>query len=357
MRTIAAIFILGTIFYFGCSPKEDNKTETRKIATKTIEHINWHTPTSNMKIRTGDSLTIDWTWLDIKSADSIVLFIADKRFGQIEKNKAIQIPLFTAVGMQQMVLKTYLNAQSTSSHKTIEFISGLTPKKSNAKIIKKLKHDVSAYTQGLEIHNGFFYESTGQFKESTMRKVEIETGKVLNSIKLKDEIFGEGMTIFKDKIYQLTWQSNVGYVYDLNTFKQLYEFEYPTEGWGLSNNGELLIMSDGSQYIYFLDPEYFTEVRRIAVYDNKGPVSRLNELEYINGKIFANIYGADHIVIIDPETGIMEQEIDLRLLKKAANLPRHADVLNGLAWDKENKALYATGKYWPAMFEIKIEGF
>ena len=137
---------------------------------------------------------------------------------------------------------------------------------------------------------------------------------------------------------------------------QLYEFQYPTEGWGLTNDGEQLIMSDGSHHIYFIDPEYFTETRKISVYDNNGFVTRLNELEYIDGKLLANIYGANSIVIIDPQTGKITYEIDMSQLRKEANLTPKADVLNGIAWDEEYKKLYATGKYWPTMFEIKING-
>lgn len=351
----AIITALLAILIIGCTTPEQ-KREPKKIATPSIRHIKWHTPNNNKRVKTGDSLRIDWDWKDITSADSVVLFMGNKRMNQIKKNQSTFIPVRTPVGVQQLILKTYVNSKSNNTQKNIEFIPGINPIKSKASIIKKFKHDDRAYTQGLEIHDGFFYESTGQYKESSMRKVEINSGKVINSIKLKDEAFGEGMTIFKDKIYQLTWQSNVGYVYDLKTFKLLYEFEYPTEGWGLTNNGELLIMSDGSHYIYFLDAEYFTEVKRIAVYNNKGPVNRLNELEYINDKIFANIYGADHIVIIDPKTGIMENEIDLSLLRRSIKLPPHADVLNGLAWDRQYKKLYATGKYWPTMFEIEIDG-
>jgi len=352
-----AILITLTAFLIvGCSTPE-TKTETKKIATPTVQHLKWHTPANNKRIATGDSLRIDWDWKDIAKADSVVLFIGNNRLQPVTKNQSVQIPLYTKTGMQQMILKSYVATKNTSTQKNIEFVPGIDPVKSKAAIIRKLKHDDRAYTQGLEIHGGFFYESTGQLKESTMRKVEIESGKVLNTIKLNDDAFGEGMTIFNDKIFQLTWQSNIGYVYDLKTFKLLYEFEYPTEGWGLTNDGKNLIMSDGSYYIYLLDPEYFTEVNRISVYNNRGPVTRLNELEYINGKILSNVYGADYIVTIDPKTGITEQEIDLSMLKNAAKLPPHADVLNGLAWDKKNNKLYATGKYWPTMFEISIEGF
>lgn len=355
--TLIALTLSGLTIFISCNNKSPKPQQAkRKIAKKSVQHLQWVKPNASAKLRSGDEITIKWQWKDIKEADSVVWF-ADKQRVSIIKNESEHIiPDGLATGKQSFVLKSYKNGKNSTAHLTVEILSDIEPQKSKAKIIRKLHHDPKAFTQGLEIHNGFIYESTGQYQESSMRKVDMETGKVINIINLKDDVFGEGMTIFKDKIYQLTWQSNTGYVYDLKSFKQMYEFVYPTEGWGLTNDGENLIMSDGSQYIYFIDPEYFTEVRKISVYNYKNLVTRLNELEYINGKIVANILGEDNIVIIDPKTGKILHDIDMSNLRKAAKLQPGADVLNGIAWNKKSQTLYATGKYWPAMFEVKIKG-
>jgi glutamine cyclotransferase len=351
------IIIILSLIFGSCNNEKDNKsTNTRKKVTPVSQHLDITSPKANYKTAPGKELKLSWNWKDINEADSVVCFIGKTRIGNIQNETSIIIPESQPVGSVPVILRSFKGEEKSTDRVQIELLSNIIPEKSRVKIVRKLKHDIGAYTQGLEINGQYFYESTGQWKESSMRKVEIETGKVHKIISLRDDVFGEGMTIFKDKIYQLTWQSNVGYVYDLKTFKQIYEFQYPTEGWGLTNDGEQLIMSDGSHFIYFIDAEYFTEVRKISVYDNKGFVGRLNELEYIDGKIVSNIYGEDYIVIIDPLTGKITHEIDMSQLKKEAKLTPKADVLNGIAWDAANKKLYATGKYWPTMFEIKVEG-
>jgi glutamine cyclotransferase len=174
---------------------------------------------------------------------------------------------------------------------------------------------------------------------------------------LAGDIFGEGITIFKDKIYQLTYKSQVGFVYDKESFQRMQKVYYQNkEGWGLTQNGTHLIMSDGSNRIYFMDPEYFTEIRQLEVYDHNGPVSRLNELEYIDGKIFANIYGDDEIVIIDPEKGKVTGKLNMKGILDDADVRSRIDVFNGIAWDPERRLLYVTGKYWPSLFEVSIRG-
>ncbi|UCG26632.1 MAG: glutaminyl-peptide cyclotransferase, partial [Bacteroidales bacterium] len=215
-------------------------------------------------------------------------------------------------------------------------------------------HDISAYTQGLVYEDGFIYESTGQRGESTLRKVKLETGELIESLNLPPDLFGEGACIFGDKIIQLTWTSKTGFVYDKNTFRILNRIIYSTQGWGLTTNGEQLIMSDGSHIIYFLDPDYFTELSRIEVFDNERAVNNLNELEFIDGKIYANVYQSDLIVIIDPLTGKVLSRIDLQGLLSPEDRHDRIDVLNGIAYDAENKRLFVTGKRWPKLFEIQL---
>lgn len=220
------------------------------------------------------------------------------------------------------------------------------------RVVETFPHDRKAFTQGLAYENGFLYEGTGLNGASTLRKVEINTGTVLQSISLPDEYFGEGITLWKDTIVQLTWQSRKGFVYDKATFQKLREFEYPTEGWGLTHDGAHLIMSDGTASLYFLDPDAFVEVRTLQVRDERGPVSRLNELEYINGFIYANVWQTDRIVRIDPSNGQVVGQVDLSGLLPLADRIPPVDVLNGIAYDAEGDRVFVTGKWWPKLFHI-----
>lgn len=221
-------------------------------------------------------------------------------------------------------------------------------------VVKTYPHDVNAFTQGLFIRGGVLYEGTGLKGRSSLRKVELETGRVLEERMLPDTFFGEGITTDGKRIVQLTWRSRKGFVYDLKTFAPLSEFSYTTEGWGITYDGRSFIMSDGSATLYFLDPRKFNEVGRLEVYDDKGPVMRLNELEYVKGEIFANVWEQERVARIDPETGRVNGWIDLRGLLSASDRKNRVDVLNGIAYDEETGKYYVTGKLWPKLFEIKI---
>lgn len=221
-------------------------------------------------------------------------------------------------------------------------------------IVKTYPHDPNAFTQGLLIRDGILYEGTGLSGRSSLRKVDIETGKVLEEHKLPGIYFGEGIATDGKRIVQLTWRSHKGFVYDIKTFKLLKEFSYPTDGWGITYDGRHFIMSDGSAMLYFLDPESFKEIGRLEVYDQKGPVVRLNELEFVKGEIFANVWGEERVARIDPVTGCVTGWIDLGGLLSAADKKKPVDVLNGIAYDDETGKLYVTGKLWPKLFEIKI---
>lgn len=219
------------------------------------------------------------------------------------------------------------------------------------KVINSYPHDTKAFTEGLIYSDGFFYEGTGLNGQSDIRKVEIKTGKVLQSVPLAQKYFGEGITLFQNRFYQLTWKNQEGFIYDTK-FKQVGRFTYSTEGWGLTHDGQQLIMSDGTPNIYFLNPRTLKTERTIKVRAGNQPIQNLNELEYINGKIYANVWQTTQIVIIDPKTGIVEGILDLRSL--ALLMPPSSDVLNGIAYDSENDRLFVTGKLWPYVFEISI---
>jgi glutaminyl-peptide cyclotransferase len=221
-------------------------------------------------------------------------------------------------------------------------------------VVNTYPHDRHAFTQGLVLEDGVLYEGTGLLGRSTLRRVDLETGAVLEIRELPPQFFGEGITIYGDRVIQLTWQSNVGFVYDRDTFEVLQEFTYSTEGWGITHDGERLIVSDGTSTLYFWDPQTFEEIGRIEVFDNYGPVSRLNELEYIKGEIYANIWQTDRVARIAPGTGEVIGWVDLEGLLTAEDRLEPIDVLNGIAYDAENDRLFVTGKLWPKLFEIKL---
>jgi glutamine cyclotransferase len=221
-------------------------------------------------------------------------------------------------------------------------------------IVNTYPHDRDAFTEGLVFEDGFLFEGTGLLGHSTLRRVELETGDILQIRELSGQFFGEGITIYGDKIIQLTWQSNIGFVYDKNSFELLQEFNYSTEGWGITHDETRLIMSDGTSTLHFLDPQTFEEIGQLEVFDNNGPVTRLNELEYIQGEIYANVWQTDRVARIAPDTGRVIGWVDLRGLLTAEDRSEPVDVLNGIAYDAEADRLFVTGKLWPKLFEIEL---
>ena len=222
-------------------------------------------------------------------------------------------------------------------------------------VVRVYPHDRAAFTQGLAFDDdGTLYESTGQRGRSSLRRVELSSGTVLQRHDLQPSLFGEGVTVFGERIIQLTWQAGRGFVYDKANFDLLQEFAYSTEGWGLTHDGRRLIMSDGTATLYFLSPDTFTETARLTVRDHRGPVIRLNELEYVRGEILANVWQTDRIARIDPQTGHVTGWIDLSGLLRPSDRRRPVDVLNGIAYDKRTDRLFVTGKWWPRLFEITL---
>jgi glutaminyl-peptide cyclotransferase len=222
------------------------------------------------------------------------------------------------------------------------------------RVVKSFPHDASAFTQGLVYYNGFLYEGTGLEGRSSLRKERLETGEIVKQINLAPEVFGEGIAIFNSQVIELTWQSHVGYVYRLSDFQLVRQFSYPGEGWGLTSNSLELFMSDGTPEIRVLDPQTLQEKRRITVRDGNTPVDQLNELEWIDGEIYANVWQTDRIAKISPQTGKVTGWIDLTgLLSPLYHLEPGA-VLNGIAYDAAHKRLFVTGKLWPKIFEIRV---
>ena len=221
-------------------------------------------------------------------------------------------------------------------------------------IINEYPHDPSAYTQGLSFENGALFEGTGRYSQSSLRRVELETGRVLQQVDLPAFLFGEGIAALGDRIYQLTWVSGFGFIYDRDTFERQGQFGFEPEGWGLTHDGEHLIMSDGSAFLRFFDPDSLDEVRRIQVHDASGPVDQLNELEVMREQIWANVWHSDEIIEIDPESGAVVGRLDLSDLL-AGRRPRDPEgVLNGIAYDPYGDRTFVTGKLWSRLFEIRL---
>ncbi|TAL69590.1 MAG: glutaminyl-peptide cyclotransferase [Bacteroidetes bacterium] len=232
--------------------------------------------------------------------------------------------------------------------------SDVVPKKYGYKVIHSYPHDREAFTQGLFYDKGSLFEGTGQESGSSLREVELETGKVLRQLNLSSSLFGEGITLYGEKIYQVTWTSKVGFVYDKSTFKLINKIYYQTQGWGLTTIKDQIVMSDGSNVIYFFEPETFTVVSRIEVYNNREKVDSLNELEYINGEIWANIWMSDRIARIDPASGKVLGYIDLKGILPESEQNHDTDVLNGIAYDQDGGRIFITGKKWPKLYEIRL---
>jgi glutaminyl-peptide cyclotransferase len=229
-------------------------------------------------------------------------------------------------------------------------------------IVNQYPHDTKAFTEGLEYKDGFLYESTGQYEVSDLRKVELTTGKVVQSTKMEARYFGEGMTILNGKIYQLTYREGKGFVYDFATLKKESSFSFPTqEGWGMTNNGSQLIFNDGGNVLYFMDPATFSVVKQVQVTDERGPVNQINEMELIKGYIYANRWQSDVILKIDTATGKVVARADLSSIRQQAGIPQFSgredgpDVLNGIAYDAATNRIFVTGKNWPKVFEVTLD--
>lgn len=260
------------------------------------------------------------------------------------------------LGKQTIGATIYFDGKKQTVSKTITVLNNASPKVYTYKIINEYPHDITSYTQGLEFHNGELYESTGQRGESKLRKVDYKTGEVLKNINLSNEYFGEGLTILNNNIYQLTWQKRTGFVYDASTLEKKNSFKYgkSKEGWGICNDDKILYKSDGTEKIWTLDTETLVEQNFIQTYTNKGKIIGINELEWIDGKIFANRYQKNGVAIINPKNGAIEGVIDFTPLRKKVKQHNDLDVLNGIAYNPETKTIFVTGKRWNKLFEVEI---
>jgi len=335
MNKIASVLMLASLFFMNSC---GNKYQLQLESPKSIQ-IDKPLKIS-VKERSGNPI------------DSIQYFLNGIL---IDNNEAVDINGFK-LGKQAISATIFYEGKSKKLNNTVYFLNDAAPAVYTYEVINEYPHDDEAFTQGFVYYNGYFYESTGQYGKSSLRKTEITTGKVLQKIDLDKQYFGEGMTIMDGKIYHLTWRKKVGFMYNLDSFELEKTFDYgqSKEGWGLTHNNDFLIKTDGSERMWFLNPGTFQEVSYIETYTNKRKAENLNELEYVKGKIYANLWQKNSILIVEPSNGAIEGIANLKGLQAKAGQEGDGNVLNGIAYDVENDRLYVTGKNWNKVFEIKL---
>ena len=304
---------------------------------------------SGDKILIDDRISINIISPNKKIIDSIKYYLNDRLV-----SKEVKLVDYK-VGENNVAAKIFSNNEIISINQKFDIYSNIEPEIMTYKVITEYKHDKNAYTQGLEFYNNQLYESTGLNGKSTLRKSDYKSGEILNIVKLDYEYFGEGLTIINDKIYQLTWKNNIGFIYDLD-FNKIGNFDYgkSKEGWGLCNDGSFIYKSDGTNKIWILDPETLEEIRFIEVLTNRSKIKNINELEYIDGKIYANTYqfNRDVVIVINPLNGVVEKVIDFSGIRDRVTQKPDLDVMNGIAYF--DGKIFVTGKNWDKLFEVEV---
>jgi glutamine cyclotransferase len=324
-----------------------------------IKLIKLVSPEENKSFRLKDQIRVILEVTDRdKLPDSVIISFDGKAMASIKAAPwEYTIPSANTMTTGRKSLKVTAYKGTRTQNPMTRFViiySDITPKRYGYKVVHSYPHDKEAFTQGLVYDRGVLYEGTGQKTGSSLREVELQTGRVIRQYNLDGSLFGEGIALYRDRIYQVTWENKVGFIYDKATFNVINRIYYSTQGWGLTTVNDRIVMSDGSNVLAFYEPEMFTIVSRIEVYDNEKKIDSLNEQEYINGEIWANIWMSDLIARIDPASGKVLAYIDLKGLLPETEKTPETDVLNGIAYDPEGKRIFVTGKKWPKLFEIRL---
>ncbi len=304
----------------------------------------------------NESLSLEIQNAQNKKIDSIIYYLNDEKIAAEKGAGKVTYALKgKKFGYQNLKALVYFEGDNIETTARVELVSDIEPKLLNYKIINTFPHDTLAFTEGFEFFRDTLMESTGQNKMSHFRKYDYKTGKVFKQVNIDDQYFGEGITAINNKIYQLTWQSNVGFIYDANSLKKLktFNFDKKIEGWGMTNDGKNIYQSDGTEKIWTMDPETQKMTGFINVYTNSNKIKSINELEWIDGKIYGNIWQKDAIAVINPLTGAVEGVLNLAGLRSQIKYSK-AEVLNGIAYNPKTKTIFVTGKNWDKMFEIKV---
>lgn len=333
------ILISLSLLLINCGDSE-SKIKNLSISTNTKDNVVKLGETLSLSVNNPDNIDISSVQYSINGT------LIDETF---ETNNQL-------LGVQLITATINIDDMKEELSTSITILNNERPKIYGYKIINEYPHDITSYTQGLEFYNGELYESTGQYGESKLRKVDYKTGNVLKNVNLSNQYFAEGLTILNDNIYQLTWRENTGFVYNTETFEKTSSFKYgqSKEGWGICNDTTTLYKSDGTESIWILNPTTLTEESKLQVYTNKGKIIGINELEWINGKIFANRYQKNGVAIINPKNGAVEGVIDFSPLRKLVTQHQGLDVLNGIAFNPETNTIFVTGKRWDKLFEVEI---
>ncbi len=332
------------LFLGGCGNNSEEKKDAFSIEIKNPKKT----------YTTEDVLSVSLNNKKNIETDSIVYFLNNNNIQVSENSISLS---GKKLGEKTLLAKIYSDGDEYEASTKITILSSIKPKLYTYKILETYPHDIKAYTQGLEFENDTLYESTGSYKESSLRKTDYKTGEVLKMVKLADQYFGEGLTILNNKIYQLTWRENTGFIYNLETMEQTGTFVYneSKEGWGLCHDPDNNIYkSDGTDRIWTLNSNTLAEKDYIEIFTNTSKINSVNELEWVEGKIYANVYQQDSIAIIDPTNGAVEGVIDLTDLKDKVTQHEKLDILNGIAYKGEPNILYITGKNWDKLFKIEI---
>jgi glutamine cyclotransferase len=349
MIRLSYVCIVLTIL-FGC---QDSKEETEKPTSPRIrKSTSVESPAQNQNFTRGASISVSIVTNDEFPIDSIEVSIGDQEMVYSDLTFDVNIPS-RRVGSWRLLIKAYSGESSETHYRNVVILPENAPEPLTYEIKNTYPHDTDDYTQGLLVKDGVLYESTGQRGESTFKKKNLTTGETQKVINLASNLFGEGLALINEEFYQLTWTSGKGFVYNME-MEQVRTFNYSVEGWGLATLGAELVLTDETEKLYFVEPKSFTIQRELEVYDNNGKINSLNELEVIDGLIYANVYQEDYIVVVDPETGEVLQKIDCSGMLTDEEA-KEADVLNGIAYDEATGNIYITGKWWPKLFEVTFQ--
>jgi len=318
-------------------------------------------PESGTNYKAGQPVTVQAHYPPASNPDSVVYLLDSVKIAVKKDSSALTIKTDTMkMGLRLITARVYWGGKSNEASTNIVLMAAKAPEEYTYKVIKVYPHDTSAYTEGLLYQDGYLYESTGEPGHSDLRKVNLETGKVVQRAKIDPKYFGEGSAIIGNKIVMLTYQDKIGFVFDKNSFKLLSTFpnNVGVEGWGMAFDGKKLYMDDKTNRIWFLNKDNYQQTGYIDVYDDKQPIDAVNELEYVNGNLYSNVYTTDTILMINPKTGAVLRRIDMKNLWPAANRPADYDnqnnVLNGIAWDEKGKRFFVTGKRWPHLYQVEF---
>ena len=319
-------------------------------SSKPIKHFLIQTNANKNVISNTDTLKLSLSNPSNKKIDSVNYVMNNSAVADIFSLQN------SSLGEKMIKAEVFYGGKKEVALQKVIVVNGSTPKLYTYELLNTYPHDITSYTQGLEFYNGVLYESTGQYGESKLRALDYKNDAILNNVNLSRSYFGEGLTVLNDKIYQLTWKEGRGLIYDVNTFETLGSFNYgqSKEGWGLCNDGRQLYKTDGSENIWILNAETLEEERFVQAYTNKGRLTNLNELEWVEGKIYANRYQKNGVAIINPINGAIEAVLDFKDLKNKVTNHPGLDVLNGMAYNPDTKTLFVTGKRWDKLFEVRI---